>query len=95
MKEGDLLHIKGQNDDGTISTWYAEVVGVNDDGLLEIFYLEQTELCQGYIWSYRSEWTTVSPSCVIRSFTPKTNISTNITKFGLRHGRRKSISKSV
>ena len=70
MKAGDLLHIKGQHDDGTISTWYAELVGIDEDGMLEIFYLEPTKLCQGYIWSYKSDWTTVSPQTVIRSFTP-------------------------
>jgi len=70
MKEGDLLHIKGHNDDNTVSTWYGELVGVDEDGQLEVFYLEQTLLCEGFVWSYRTEWDTVPPECVIRVFTP-------------------------
>jgi hypothetical protein len=83
MKEGDLLHIKGQNDDGTISTWYGELVGIDAEGNLELFYLEQTPLCGGYIWSYKSEWDTVSPDTVMQTFTPtKENYLSTLREFG-------------
>ena len=56
MQTGDLLHIHGQNDNETFDEWYGELVGINEDGNLEVFLLEKTNLCGGFVWSYRSEW---------------------------------------
>ena len=46
MKEGDLLHIRGQNEDGTSTKWFAELVGIDEDGKLEVYLLEQTKLME-------------------------------------------------
>ena len=51
MKEGDLIHILGQNDDNTVSTWYGEVVGFAENDMVEVFLLEQTKMMEGYILS--------------------------------------------
>lgn len=71
MKEGDLLHILGQNDDNTTSTWYAELVGINEDHDLEVYLLEQTKILQGYVWSYADDWQTVPKDSVLKVFTPE------------------------
>lgn len=70
MQLGDLLHILGQNDDGTQTTWFAELVGIDEDGDLEVFYLEQTEMCESYVWSYSSDWYRVSKDCLLQVFHP-------------------------
>ena len=51
MKEGDLLHIRGQNEDGTSTKWFAELVGIDEDGKLEVYLLEQTKQLEGHIWA--------------------------------------------
>mgnify|MGYP003685704925 CR=1 FL=1 len=48
MKEGDLIHILGQNDDNSTQTWYGEVVGFDGDGMVEVYLLEQTNICLLY-----------------------------------------------
>lgn len=78
MKPGDLLHIHGQNDDGTFSEWYAEVVGVDDNDNVEVFYLEQTQLCNGHVWSFKKEWDVIPKESIKAIFSPcqKTYLAT-------------------
>jgi len=73
MKPGDLIHIHGQNSDGTFSDWYAESVGVDDDGNMEVFYIEQTPLCGGHIWSFKEEWDIIPVESVKAIFSPCQN----------------------
>lgn len=70
MKAGDLLHLLGQNDDNTTSTWYAELVGIDEDHNLEVYLLEQTKMLQGFVWSYNDEWQVVPAASVLKVFTP-------------------------
>ena len=70
MKQGDLLHILGQNEDGSRTTWFAELVGIDEDDKLEVYFLEQTKLLEGHIWSYASDWQTVSKDSVMKVITP-------------------------
>tara|TARA_A100001015_G_scaffold318408_1_gene438221 strand:+ start:2466 stop:3083 length:618 start_codon:yes stop_codon:yes gene_type:complete len=70
MNVGDLLHIKGQLDDGSTTIFYAELVGINEDNQLEVYYLEQTKKLEGHIWSYKSDWDVVHEDCVERVFHP-------------------------
>jgi hypothetical protein len=71
MKEGDLIHILGQNDDNTVSTWYGEVVGFAENDMVEVFLLEQTKMMEGYIWSYSKDWQAIPKSSVLQTFTPE------------------------
>ena len=69
MKTGDLLHVNGDNGDGTISTWYAELSGIDENGNLEVFFLRKK---YDYIWAFHDEWDTISPESVEAIFTPIT-----------------------
>lgn len=71
MKEGDLIHILGKNNDNSVSTWYGEVVGFTENDMVEVYLLEQTKMMEGYIWSYSTEWQTIPMSSVLQTFTPK------------------------
>ena len=51
IKDGDILRILGEDDNGNQCDWYAEKVGVNDDGLLEVYYIEPTSETSS-IWMY-------------------------------------------
>ena len=73
MKEGDLLHIRGQNEDGTSTKWFAELVGIDEDGKLEVYFLEQTNKMGGHIWAYASDWQTIDKETVQKVITPDKN----------------------
>ena len=73
MKEGDLLHIRGQNEDGTSTKWFAELVGIDEDGKLEVYFLEQTNKMEGHIWAYASDWQTIDKETVQKVITPDKN----------------------
>lgn len=51
IKDGDILRILGEDDNGNQCDWYAEKVGINDDGLLEVYYIEPTSE-NSSIWMY-------------------------------------------
>ena len=67
MKTGDLLHVKGDNGDGTVSTWYAELSGIDENGNLEVFFLRKK---YDYIWTFSDEWDTIPAESVEAIFTP-------------------------
>jgi hypothetical protein len=71
MKEGDLIHILGQNDDNSKLTLYGEVVGFGEDDSVEVYLLEQTKMMEGYIWSYAKDWQTVPRDSVLSVYTPE------------------------
>lgn len=71
MKEGDLIHIRGQKDDNSFSTWYGEVVGFDEDDMVEVYLLEQTNMMEGYIWSYATDWQTIPRGSVLEVYTPE------------------------
>ena len=89
MKEGDLLHIRGQNEDGTSTKWFAELVGIDEDGKLEVYLLEQTNKMEGHIWAYASDWQTIDKETVLKVITPdKNHYVKSYKEYG---GRRKSV----
>lgn len=77
---GDLLHIRGRDQNDQLCMFYGELVGINEDNLLEIYYLEITKKHDGYIWSYASDWDTVHRDCVMRSFRPTKDTYVSVYK---------------
>lgn len=77
---GDLLHIRGRDQNDQLCMFYGELVGINEDNLLEIYYLEMTKKHDGYIWSYASDWDTVHRDCVMRSFRPTKDTYVSVYK---------------
>lgn len=51
IKDGDILKILGEDENGNQVDWFAEKVGVNADNMLEVYYIEPTDN-NGNIWKY-------------------------------------------
>ena len=51
VRNGDLLKIDGETDDGLSEVWYAEKVGATEDAL-EVYYIERTCEMGGSLWRF-------------------------------------------
>ena len=71
MKEGDLVIVNGWNSEkNEEETWYGEVVEVKDNDL-DVYFLEKTNKCNGFIWSYATEWHTIPKNTVSKVIHPQ------------------------
>lgn len=70
-EKGDLVFVNGLNTEtNQEETWYGEVVEVKEDGV-DVFFLEKTNKCNGFIWSYGTEWHTIPKDTIRKSIRPQ------------------------